>query len=435
MFKRLLLVLLGLAAIAVLGLLLLAYRPSIDTIAVPAAASFPPERIAQGEVLAAAGYCATCHTAKGGAPYAGGYPMQTEFGTLYSTNITPDAGTGIGQWSEAAFLRAMQQGVSRDGSHHFPAFPYQHFNQVSAGDIGAIYAYLMSLPPVNAPAKEPDIAFPLNLRVLQAGWKLLHFRDDAYGPVTGGSPEWNRGAYLAEGLAHCSACHSPRNGLGAELTGEAERYAGAALDGWYAPPLKAANTAAVAWSQDELFAYLRNGGTALHGVAVGPMSPVVHAGLAKLPEADVRAIAVYFADRFGPAADTATTAAIVARALASGTPVIGQPSPPGEQLYAAACGSCHFNSGPVPALLRVDLGLNSALSASDPSNLLQVILHGVGVEEGLPGVMMPGFAHALSNDQVVTLAAWLRSQRTGLAPWPDLAARVDALNPPSPPAP
>jgi mono/diheme cytochrome c family protein len=165
------------------------------------------------------------------------------------------------------------------------------------------------------------------------------------------------------------------------------------------------------------------------------MSPVVHAGLAKLPEADVRAIAVYFADRFGPAADAADTTATLAKALASGTPVIGQPTPHGEQLYAAACGSCHFNSGPMPLLLRPELGLNSALSASDPSNLLQVILHGVGVEEGLPGVMMPGFAHALSNEQVAELAAWLRSQRTGLAPWPDLAARVDALNPPSPPAP
>ncbi|HVJ61704.1 MAG TPA: cytochrome c [Tahibacter sp.] len=424
--KRMVLGLLGLIAAAVVGLLILAYRPAIDPIEPPSATTFSPALVAQGEVLAGAGYCATCHTAKGGAAYAGGYAMKTGFGTIYSTNITPDAATGIGRWSEEAFRRAMRQGVARDGSHLFPAFPYQHFNQVGDDDLKALYAYLMTREPIAAPPREPDIPFPLNRRVLQAGWKLLFFRNDAYGPITGGTPEWNRGAYLAEGLSHCSACHSPRNGLGAEKTGADERYAGAAIDDWYAPPLSAANRAPVAWTKDELFAYLRTGATALHGVAAGPMSPVVHDGLSKLPDADVMAIATYFADRFGATGERAAPDAALAKVLAASAGG-GGPVDHGANLYDAACASCHYNSGPMPLLVRPELGLNSALTASDPSSLIQVILHGVAVDEGLPGAMMPGFAQSLSDTDIAQLASWLRRSRTDQPPWPDLDRQVAAL--------
>ena len=424
MFKRIVLGLLGLLLLGVAGLAVLAYRPGIAAIPVPAAASFAPDLVAKGAMLAGAGYCATCHTVGGGADYAGGYAMQTEFGTIYSTNITPDADTGIGGWSEEAFRRAMREGVARDGSHLFPAFPYQHFNLVGDDDLRALYAYLMTRAPVRAPPRAPDIAFPLNLRALQAGWKLLYFRDGAYGPVTGKTPEWNRGAYLAEGLSHCSACHSPRNALGAELTGANERYAGALIDGWYAPPLNASNRAPVAWSEAEIYAYLRAGGTALHGVAAGPMSPVVHDGLARLPDADVKAIAVYFADRFGAGAPADTA---LARVMAASAPVAGAPPDHGAAIYDAACSSCHYNSGPMPSLLRPELGLNSALTASDPGSLIRVILHGVGVGEGLPGVMMPGFAQSLDDADIAQLAAWLRAHRTDQPPWPNLQRQVAAL--------
>ena len=309
----------------------------------------------------------------------------------------------------------MHNGVARDGSHLFPAFPYQHFNQVSDDDIKALYAFLMTRPAVDAPARKPDIPFPLNVRALQAGWKLLFFRDHAYGPVTGKSAAWDRGAYLAEGISHCSACHSPRNALGAEKMGD-DRYAGAAIDGWYAPPLTSANAAPIAWTEDEIYGYLRDGGTALHGVAVGSMSQVIHEGLSKLPDSDLRAIAVYFADRAGHADQQAPAPAAVAKAMNVA------PAPhahePGAHLYAAACASCHYNPGPTPALIRPELGLNSALAGSDPTTLIRVILQGVGADEGLPGVMMPGFSRTFSDDEVTELAAWLRAARPTNPPGP-----------------
>ncbi|GAB3094270.1 c-type cytochrome [Lysobacter terrae] len=426
MFKRILLGLVAFLVLALVVLWVLAYRPAIDPIAPVAAGTFPKDLVAKGEVLAGAGYCSTCHTAKGGAPFAGGYAMETDFGTIYSTNITSDPDTGIGRWSEQAFRRAMREGVARDGSHLFPAFPYQHFNLVTDEDLHALYAYLITRPPVKAPARKPDLPFPLNVRALQAGWKLLFVDADDYKPITGKTPEWNRGAYLAEGLGHCSACHSPRNGLGAEKTG-AQRYTGAVIDHWYAPPLGPDNKAPVPWSAEELYAYLRTGATPLHGVAAGSMSHVVHDGLAKLPDSDLRAIATYFADRFGAAGPRmANTEATLARVMAT-SPLANRQVDHGAQLYAAACASCHYNRGTMPLMARPELGLNSALTASDPSTLIQVILHGVSVPDGLPDTMMPGFAHSFSDADVVALATWLRSTRTDQPPWPDLQSQVAAL--------
>src|SRR6266436_6955256 len=284
---------LGLCVLGALGFLALAWRSSIAPIDPPASTNFLAELIAKGEALAGAGYCATCHTAKGGATYAGGYGMPTPFGIIYSTNITPDPETGIGRWSLEAFTRAMHEGVARDGSHLFPAFPYDHFTKLSDDDVRALYAYFMTRAPVRAPARTNELAFPLNIRYLQEGWKLLFFRSGRFEPDDGKTAEWNRGAYLADGLSHCGACHTPRNSLGAEKAGDA--YAGATVDNWIAPPLTAANPAPVPWAQEELYSYLHDGVSVLHGTAAGPMSPVVH-GLSVLPEADVRAIAVYFAD-------------------------------------------------------------------------------------------------------------------------------------------
>jgi len=425
--KRIALFLLAVVVLAVVGLYVLSWRPKIKAIDPPQASSFDPHLIERGEMLAGAGYCATCHTAKGGARYAGNYPMRTDFGTIWSSNITPDPETGIGRWSEAAFARAMRKGVSREGRQLFPAFPYQHFELISDEDLRALYAYLMTRPPVRQEQRRPQLPFPLNWRPLQAGWKLLFVREGQFGPVTGKDAQWNRGAYLAEGLAHCSACHSPRNRLGAEKTGEA-RYAGAAIDQWYAPPLDARNHAPVPWSEGELFTYLRHGATALHGTAAGPMSPVVHDGLARLPDEDLRAIAAYFADRFGTRGKTlASPQAAVDRAMLANHLGTAQQVEAGANLYNAACSSCHYNHGPMPLMVRPELGLNSALTADDPSTLIQIILNGIGVEEGLPGQMMPGFSHSFSNAQVAGLAAWLRRTRTDRPPWPELEKQVAKL--------
>jgi mono/diheme cytochrome c family protein len=428
MIKRLLLGIVALVVIAVVGLFVLAWRSAIAPITPPPAAAFAPDLVAQGQALAGAGYCANCHTAPGGQPYAGGYAMATPFGTLYSSNITPDPDTGIGRWSEAAFRRAMRDGVARDGSHLFPAFPYQHFNLVTDEDLHALYAYLMTRPAVQHTPPKPDIPFPLNVRALQAGWKLLFFRDGAFAPKGDKSPEWERGAYLAEGLGHCSACHSPRNGLGAEKMGS-HRYAGAPIDDWYAPALTTANPAPVAWTTQEIYDYLHQGGTALHGVAAGPMAPVVR-GLARLPDADVHAIAVYVADRMGGDAKAAGNDAALAQAMARAHAPADADLDPGAHLYAAACASCHYNRGPMPLAVRPELGLNSALTSPDPSSLIQVILHGMQADDGLHGLVMPAYAHALSDEEIAQLAAWLRRTQTDQPAWPDLPAKVAALRHP-----
>ncbi len=421
--KRLLI---GIAALCVLGLLgfgALAWKPAIAPINPPAPQSFAPELVAKGEALAGGGFCAVCHTAKGGQKFAGGYAMQTPFGVIYSTNITPDPETGIGAWSEAAFARAMHEGVARDGSLLFPAFPYDHFTKLSDDDVRALYAYFMTRTPVRAAAKANTLPFPLNIRYLQAGWRLLFFHPGRFEPNGAKSAEWNRGTYLAQGLSHCGACHTPRNMLGAEEAGEP--YAGAVIDNWIAPALTAANPSPAPWTQGELQSYLRNGFSVLHGVAAGPMSPVPH-GLDVLSDSDVRDLATYFADVDHAADRSGAVGPAVARAMSYSRLGLGQEFDPDTRLYTAACASCHYNSGK-PLAVRPDLALNSAVNLPDPTNLIQVILRGVSANEGIPGVVMPSFAHGFSDADIARIAAYLRRTRTDLKPWPDLEAKIVSI--------
>jgi mono/diheme cytochrome c family protein len=422
--RKLLIWFVSLGLLGLVGFGALAWRPAIAPIASPPPGSFPPDLVTKGEALAAGGYCAECHTAKGGQKFAGGYAMATPFGVIYSTNITPDSETGIGTWSEAAFARAMHEGVAQDGSHLFPAFPFDHFTKVSDDDVSAIYAYLMTRSPVRAPALANTVPFPLNIRVFQEGWKILFFRSGRFEPVAAKSAEWNRGAYLALGLSHCGACHTPRNLLGAEKSGNS--YAGAVVDNWIAPPLTDANPAPVPWTQDELDSYLRNGVSVLHGTAAGPMSPVVH-GLSALPESDVQAIATYFADVDRADERLASIGPAVARAMSYAPLGTGQDFDADARLYTVACASCHYNSGKAPLAVRPDLALNSAVNLSDPTNLIQVVLHGISAEEGMPGVVMPSFARALNDADIARIAAYLRRTRTNLPPWPDLDKKIAAI--------
>jgi mono/diheme cytochrome c family protein len=413
----------ALAILAGVGFGVLAWRPAISPIVPPAKSAFTPELIAKGAALAGGGYCVECHTTKGGPKFSGGYAMATPFGVIYSTNITPDPETGIGTWSETAFARAMREGVARDGSLLFPAFPYDHFTELSDEDVQALYAFLMTRPPVQAPAHEDGLPFPLNVRYLQAGWRLLFFWPGRFEPQAGKSAEWNRGAYLAEGLGHCGACHTPRNLLGAEMSRDA--YAGAAIDSWIAPPLTIANPDPVPWSEQEIAAYLSHGTSELHGSAAGPMASVVH-GLTALSPSDIQSIAVYFADLDHAEERASSTAAAVARAMSYAPRGIEQETDADARLYMAACASCHYNAG-APLADRPELALNSALNVSDPSNFIQVVLHGIDAEDGIPGVVMPSFGHALSDGDIVRIAAYLRRTRTTLPPWPDLARQIAAL--------
>lgn len=425
MLKRIVIGVISVTLLGLLGFVALAWRPAMAQIDPPAASEFADAQIAKGRVLAGAGYCVVCHTRQGGESFAGGYGLRTPFGTIFSTNITPEPETGIGRWSLDAFRRAIHEGVSRDGSHLFPAFPYDHFTKVSDDDVKAIYAYVMTRPPVRAAAPANTIPFPLNIRMLQEGWKILFFRNGRYQPDMSKSAEWNRGAYLAEGLSHCGGCHTPRNLLGAEKHGDP--YGGAVIDEWIAPALTEANPSPLPWTRDELFSYLRSGMSPLHGVSAGPMAPVIHVGLAAVPDDDVRAQAVYFADVDHALARQPVMEAALKKALATSSLGSGQEHDPDARLYAAACIACHYNAGAMPLAVRPELALNSALTLSEPTNFIQVVLNGISTKDGGPGLTMPAYARALTDTDIARLAAYLRRTRTDRAPWVDLEKKVAAI--------
>src|SRR5579864_2193109 len=312
-----------------------AWRPAIEPIGPPAAQSFDPGLVKRGRDLAAIGNCSDCHTTPGGKAFAGGLPVPTPFGAVYSSNITPDPETGIGRWSEAAFQRAMRRGVDRGGHHLYPTFPYDHFTNVSDEDDRALYAFLMTRAAVRAPARANDLAFPFNQRFVVAGWKLLFLKGGAYKADSSQSAQWNRGAYLVEGLAHCGACHTPRNALGAERTNAS--FSGGDVDNWHAYAINAQSLSPLPWTTDALFHYLRYGWDSDHGVARGPMAEVT-ANLSSVPESDVRAVAVYMASVSGAPAQARASAAPPETRSPSASP--GPGDTPGASIYQAACAAC-----------------------------------------------------------------------------------------------
>lgn len=407
--------------LVLLAFILLAWESAIPEEAPPATADFSAAEVEQGRVLAGIGNCQSCHTVDPARPYAGGLAMPTPFGTLYSTNISPDPEAGIGRWSEAAFIRGMQEGVARDGSHLYPVFPYTHYSLVNDADLRALYAFIMTREPISGVSPDNELAFPFNLRMLQAGWKLLFFDDERWQPDADRSAQWNRGAYLAEGLGHCSSCHTPRNKLGAEIASQA--YDGALVKNWYAPALNASNQTPVGWTQQELYAYLRNGGSPYHGVAIGSMADVVHQGLAAASDDDIEALAVYFSDKNGSPTDQ-QAADSAQKAISQTQARVAADLSHGEKLFAAACSSCHFNVAEQPNVLRPELSLNSAVTAQDPVNLIRVTLAGVSNEAGLAGALMPGFADALSDQDIASLLRFLRSTHTAEPAWENLEQRV-----------
>ncbi|RUR35432.1 c-type cytochrome [Vreelandella populi] len=406
------------------------WKGAIAPVSRPAANLYSAETIERGRLVAAAGDCAACHTASGGAVNTGGHAFETPFGTLYSTNITPDEATGIGNWSYAAFERAMRHGIGRDGRHLYPAFPYTAFAKTSESDLQALYAYLMSQPAVAAPAPQNDLSFPFSVRALMAPWNALYHDPKPFQPDPAQSELYNRGAYLAEGLGHCSACHSPRNAMGAEKNGK-YYFAGAVVDGWEAPALNTLSKSPVGWSESSLYDYLRHGESALHGVASGPMAPVV-AGLSELPEYDVRAIAHYVAQQMeAPSGDTEAQQVDAQQRLAAAA-VSPSGMEEGERLFEGACAACHLDNGlPSFTRARTSLALNTNLYSERPDNVIQSILGGVHADT-VPGVgNMPGFADSFSDTQVATLATYLRARFAPDAPpWQQLEQRVAAIRQP-----
>ena len=418
--------------LAVVGFAVYSWRAPIRPVEQHEAA-FDPALIAKGAELARIGNCGTCHTPDGGPPYAGGRPMTTPFGTIYTTNITPDPQTGIGDWTEEAFRRAMQEGVRRDGAHLYPAFPYDHFTQLSADDIRALYAFVMTRDPVVAERPANDLLFLLNMRPLIAGWKLLFFRPGPFEPDESQGAEWNRGAYLVEALAHCGACHTPRNVLGAEKQGR--RFAGGEVEGWHAPALNADSPAPVAWTQEQLVTYLRQGFVAPHGVAAGPMQDIPN-NLGTVGEDDVRAIAAYIGSMLVPATAERAPAERQRTELAGGGATTGTaerattgastPTEPadGAFLYAAACALCHEPRGQQFSARGIELAASKVVALPDPRNLLHVILDGIKPPAGAPAALMPGFGDALTDPQVTALVTYLRAVFSDEPMWNDIAESV-----------
>jgi mono/diheme cytochrome c family protein len=424
MIQRVAVIVLAAACLATAGVWLLSLRPAIPSSDRPA--NFSIESVARGQALAAAGHCASCHTRAGGPAFAGGYGVNTPFGIIYGTNITPDPKTGIGLWSLEAFTRAMREGVRRDGSHLFPAFPYYAYTKLSDDDVQALYAYLMTQPAIIATTPANTVPFPLKIRAFQEGWKILFFKNGRYQKDASKSEEWNRGAYLAEAVADCSGCHTPRNALGGEKIRSA--YAGALVDTWIAPALTAANPSPIPWTEDELFTYLRTGVSPLHGATAGTMTDVIRESLAHpiLPDSEVRAIAVYFADMAHASARTISIEASTREALATSSVGNDPEHDSDADLYVSACIACHYNSGAVPLPARPELSLNSALTSADPTNFIQAVLKGVGANDGAPGLTMPAYASSLSDQEIARLAAYLRRTRTKNPPWTDLERKVAA---------
>ena len=388
-------------------------HPALSAITPPAPTSFPRALVEEGEVLAAVGNCVVCHTVAGGAPLAGGRAFETPFGMLHATNITPHPDRGIGSWSLDAFTRAMRQGIARNGQLLYPAFPYDHFAIVSDSDIRAIYAWLMSQAPSDAVPPSNRMQFPFDLRELLAFWQLLYANASPFTPDPARSAEWNRGAYLVEGLGHCGACHTPRTALGG--LDSSRHFGGAMLGyGWYAPALDATSPALIPWTADALVNYLIDGWDIDHGLADGPMTPVVD-NLALLPEEDLYSIAEYLLT-FLPQPDV-DRAAIRAAATAREFPVPAPSDPAmarGHAIFERSCANCHRQG-----TRTVPLALTPTLRAPSAANLISVVREGIVPPQGTPDRTMPSFP-TLTAAELRDLASFMRVQFTDLPAWTDL---------------
>lgn len=412
--------LLGLVVLAALALgapMLLDRASAVPEGAKPAAGT--PEQVERGRLLALAGNCAGCHTARGGEPYAGGRTIGTPFGAVYAGNLTPDDTHGIGRWSAEHFWRALHEGRGHDGRRLVPAFPYTEYTRLTRADSDALYAWLRTLRPVAQANRAHELRWPYGTQTALAAWRLAFFRSGSWQDDPRQSPEWNRGAYLVNGAGHCVGCHGGRNALGA--TADAG-FGGGLIPtrNWYAPAFTRAAEASVAdWPLDDIVALLRDG-VAARGRAIGPMAEVVARSTQHLPPADLRAMAVY----------------LKSLPLEPDTPPAGvPPAPPGvrelgAQLYGDHCAGCHGDGGEggalangplvVPALAR-----NRLVTMDPPANLVRAIaLGGFGAATAAnPRPFgMPPFAQVLNDEQIAAVATYLRSA------WGAKAAPVSAFD-------
>ena len=362
------------------------------------------EIIAHGKALTDAGDCASCHTADPAKPFAGGKRIDTPFGGIYSPNLTPDRDTGIGAWSDEEFYRALRYGVARDGSRYYPAFPYPNFTKLIRDDILAIRAYLATLTPVRNTPKPAELRWPLNYRSVMRAWNLLFFKPGILMPDQSKSAAWNRGRYLVEGAAHCGACHTPKNMLGADKRGQ--QYAGGQVQGMFAPRLDGAERSGLkSWSVEDIAEYLQSGRNG-RSHAGELMSEVVVNSTSKMSDADIRAIAVYLKD------------------LPAGPPEPAVSPPPsaqmadGERLYKGACIACHEIDGSGAPRIYPPLPGNANLQSADPLSTLRVILDGaqtVTTPRAPNTGSMPAYAK-WSDQEIADVTTYIRNAWGNAAP-------------------
>jgi len=364
-----------------------------------------PEDIARGKALAEAGGCASCHTADAAKPFAGGKRIDTPFGGVYSPNLTPDRETGLGGWSDDDFYRALRFGEARDGSRYYPAFPYPNFTKLTRQDILAIRAYLATLTPVSSTAPAPELRWPLNYRGMMRAWNWLYFKPGFLMPDQQKSAEWNRGRYLVEGIAHCGACHTPKNIFGADKRGRA--FGGGRVGGMFAPRLDGAERSGLkSWSVEDIAEYLQSGRNG-RSHAGELMSDVVVNSTSKMSDADVRAIAVYLKDLPAGAAEPQVTPS--------------QPSQmaQGKKLYDGACIACHEEDGSGAPRIYPPLPGNANLQSADALSTLRIILDGAQTVTTLRAPnkgSMPGYAAKMSDQEIADVTNYIRNAWGNAAP-------------------
>jgi mono/diheme cytochrome c family protein len=378
----------------------------------------PPntDTVSRGRQLVALGDCQSCHTTRGGAPFAGGRPIPTPFGTFYSPNITPDPDVGLGSWSATDFWHALHNGYSKDGTLLYPTFPYTNYSKISRGDSDAIYAYLRTVAPSTQHNRPHEIKFPYNHRVLLAGWRWLFFKPGVYEIDSSHDAEWNRGAYLVQGLTHCSACHETRNSLGATQA-QAGPSGGLVLD-WYAPSLTNPHEAGLqGWSDADVVGLLKTGRTA-NAVTVGPMAEVVAQSLQHASDPDLHAMAVYLKSL--PATDST--------ANKQQYTLPPQVEAAGKDLYDKNCADCHGDKGEGHEPAAPALAGNRAVTLPSAVNSIRMVLFG-GYAPGTEGnprpFGMPPYSLVLSDEEIASVLDYVRTSRGNSAP-PVLGERVGA---------
>lgn len=418
-FIKLILGAVAVISVGAAAVLALNVRDEID-VRIPLAAPAPSEgMIARGAYLARAGNCAACHTARGGEAYAGGRGIATPFGTVFTSNLTPDDQTGLGTWSSAHFWRAMHNGRSKDGHLLYPAFPYTSYTQITREDSDALHAYLASLPPVVQPNRAHELRFPYQSQAALAVWRAVYFSPGVYQPNAARNAEWNRGAYLVKGLGHCSACHTARNALGASDEGLDLAGGLIPMQNWYAPSLTSNQEAGVGdWEREHIVRLLRAGVSPKASVT-GPMAEVVQQSTQYLSSADLGAMA-QFLKELAPSASASGVA--VASTTSSSNPPASEMR--GAKLYEQHCAQCHGNSGQGIANAYPALAGNRAVTLKQTVNLVQIVLNGgyaPATESNPRPFGMPPFVLVLDDSDIAELLTHIRNS------WGNRAGEVTPL--------